>query len=93
MTDSEFGFVLLSWVGWIHSWTEIMLLPLSIVAQWSLQNCDFWLFRDRFKSWSAPNSKMEVMTDSKFGFLFLSWVGWIHSCAKIMLLPMLIDAQ
>jgi len=33
MTHSEFVFLILSWVGWIHSFTEIMLLLLSIVAQ------------------------------------------------------------
>ena len=33
MTHSEFVFVVLSHVGWIHSWTKIMLLPLLIFAQ------------------------------------------------------------
>jgi len=37
MADQEFGFVVLSWVVWIHSCTEIMLLPLWIVAQWGRQ--------------------------------------------------------
>jgi len=53
----------------------------------------FLLFHDGFKSSIAPSSKTEVMTDSKFGFVVLSWVGWIHSWTEIMLLPMSIDAQ
>jgi len=32
-TRSEFSFMVFSWVGWIHSQTEIMLLPFSILAQ------------------------------------------------------------
>jgi len=54
---------------------------------------DFLPFRDRFKSWSAPSSKTEMMTDSEFGFVVLARVGWIHSWTEIMLLPMSIDVQ
>jgi len=41
----------------------------------------------------APSSLMEVMTRSEFGFMVFSWVGWIHSHAEIMLLPLSIVAQ
>jgi len=47
---------------------------------------DFWIFRDRFKSSSAPSSKTEVMTDSKFGVAVLAEVDQIHSWTEIMLL-------
>ena len=53
----------------------------------------FWIFRARFKSWSAPGSTTEVMTHSKFVHVLLSRVGWIHSFTEIMLLPLLIVAQ
>jgi len=53
----------------------------------------FGFFWDRFKSWSAPGSMTEVMTHSKFVFVVLSQVGWIHSWTQIMLLPLSIVAQ
>jgi len=54
---------------------------------------DFLDFQDCFKSWSAPSSKTEAMTDSELGFVVLARVGWIHSLTEIMMLPMSIDAQ
>jgi len=54
---------------------------------------DVWHFWDRFKSWSAPSSKTEVMTDSEFGFVVLSLVDLIHHWTEIMLLRLLIVAQ
>jgi len=50
-------------------------------------------FQDNFKSWFTSSSMAEVMSHSEFGFLILSWVGWIHSCTEIMLLPLWIIAQ
>jgi len=41
MLHSEFGSVILSWVGWIHSCNENMLLPLWIDAQREWQNVSF----------------------------------------------------
>ena len=44
MPHSEFGFLVLSLFGWIHSCTEIMVLPLWIIARWPRQNCLFFDF-------------------------------------------------
>ena len=91
---SQFGFLVLSWVGWIHSCTEIMLLPLWIVAQQPRQIwVVFGIFREGFNSSFASSSVAEVVPHSKFGFLVFSLVGWIHSCTEIMLLPSRIVAQ
>jgi len=54
---------------------------------------DFWHFWDGFKSWSAPSFVAEVMADSEFGLVVLSWVGCIRSCTEIMLLQLRIVAQ
>jgi len=53
----------------------------------------FGLFRDGTKSSSAPSFVVELMAHSEFGLVVLSWVGCIHSCTEIMLLPLRIVAQ
>jgi len=53
----------------------------------------FGIFREGFKSWLSSSSVAEVVRHSKFGFLVFSWVGWIHACTEIMLLPLWTIAQ
>jgi len=76
MPHSEFGFLVLSWVSWIHSCTEIMLLPLSISVQWPWQNGSIVEFCNDFKSGSAPSCMATVMPHSEFCCVVLCWVGW-----------------
>jgi len=52
-----------------------------------------WTFQNGFKSWHTSSLVEEVKPNSEFGFLALSWVGWIHSCTEIVLLPLWIVAQ
>jgi len=44
MTHSEFVFLVLSGVGWIHSWTEIMLLPFDRCAMITAKPVIFGFF-------------------------------------------------
>jgi len=53
----------------------------------------FFNFRDRFKSWFTSSSIVEVMTQTQFDFVVIGWVGCVHSCTEIKLLPLWIVAQ
>ena len=90
---SKFGFwSSLGLVGSIHA------LKSCCCHQGSLDNNrgklgNFGIFREGFNSSFASSSVAEVVPHSKFGFLVFSWVGWIHSCTEIMLLPTRILGQ
>jgi len=49
MTHSKFHFWVLSRIFWIHSCSEITLLPLRILSQWPWEMGQSWNFRDGFR--------------------------------------------